>query len=178
MPALTTITRPAPDEYAPYYQRYLDRIAGDDAMPPLERQRDSTIALLTGVPEAKALHRYAEGKWSVKETLLHVADAERVFAYRALRFARKDGTELAGFAEERWVPESGADARPLADLVDEYRAVRGATLALARSLTPAMTTRRGVANQAGVSVRALLWIIAGHENHHVNLLRERYGVPG
>lgn len=178
MPGSIPIARPAPDECAAYFQRYLDKIPGDDVRTLLEQQRDSTTALLRGVSDAQALHRYAEAKWSVKETLLHMTDAERVFGYRALRFARRDGTELPGFDENAWVPASGADARPLGEILEEFRTVRGATLVFARSLTAETMLRRGVANGGSMSVRAALWIIAGHERHHVGLLRERYGITG
>ena len=176
MPALLRIERPAPDEHAPVFSRYIERISGDDAFEALTRQIGPTLALVQGLTDARALHRYAPGKWSVKETIVHLADAERVFSYRAMRFARKDHTELAGFDENRWVPESGSDERPIAEIADEYRAVRAATLALFRSFAPDVLLRRGVANGHSMSVRAAAWCIAGHELHHGALLRERYGL--
>ncbi len=178
MDSPTRIARPAPEEYAPYYRRYLDLVPGDDAWPELAADPAPARAAVAGLPEARALHRYAPGKWSVKELLVHVSDTERVFAYRLLRVARHDATPLAGFDENAWAPESGADARPLDAIVAELRAVRAATLALIGSLPPGALERRGVANGQPVSARACAWIIAGHERHHAGILRERYGLGG
>jgi hypothetical protein len=172
------IERPAPDEYAPHFQRYLDKVPGDGALPLLAAQVEETTRLLRGLGESRALHRYAPEKWSVKETVVHLSDAERVFMYRALSFARNDRNELPGFEENEWVPVSGADARPIADAVDELRAVRAATLALAQALPVEALLRRGIASRHPLSVRAAFWIAAGHERHHLGLLRERYGITG
>ncbi len=122
------------------------------------------------------MHRYAPGKWSVKQVVGHLCDGERVFAYRALRFARADRTPLPGFDETLWVPEGNFDARPIDDLALEYRAVRSASIALFASLAPEALARIGVANDTPMSVRALAWTIAGHELHHRGLLIERYGL--
>lgn len=172
------IPRPGEDEYLAYYGRYIEKVPGDDAFPVLERALDETHRAHAGLGEERGLHRYAPGKWSVKETFGHLADGERVFAYRALRFARADQTPLPGFDETLWVPAGRFDARPLAAIVDEFRAVRAATLALFGGLDADALARRGTANGAEVSVRALAWIIAGHERHHLALLRERYGIGG
>lgn len=177
MPTIT-IARPAADEYLEYYGRYIALVPGDDALPVLARAQAETHRLLAGLDEARALHRYAPGKWSVKEVLGHLADGERVFGYRALRFARADQTPLPGFDENTWVPAGRFDARPIAALADEFRAVRAASLALFGGLDADALVRRGSANGAAVSVRALAWIVAGHERHHVALLRERYGIGG
>lgn len=175
-PNALPIPRPAAGEYLDYYGKYIALVPGDDARPVLDVQNDDAQRLLAPLTEAQALHRYAAGKWSVKEVIGHVTDAERVFAYRALRFARADETPLAGFDENRFVAAAGFDARPLPALLAEWRAVRAATRALFEGLTAAELTRVGLANDAAVSVRALAWIIAGHERHHVGLLRERYGL--
>ena len=172
------IPRPAADEHLPYYGKYIALVPGDDAMPTLSSHIESWAPALRKLTDAQALHRYAPGKWSVKEVLGHVADGERVFTYRALRFARADATPLPGFDENMWVPNSGADQRPIADLADELRAVRAATVALFRSFDNEMLIRRGDANGAAISVRALAWICAGHAIHHHTLLRERYGLVG
>ncbi|HEY6196117.1 MAG TPA: DinB family protein [Candidatus Eisenbacteria bacterium] len=169
------IPKPEPDEHLPYYGKYI-ALVGDDAMAALRSQAATTPRLLSGVNESRALFRYAPGKWSVKEVLGHVIDGERVFGHRALRFAREDRTPLPGFDENTWVPAARFDSRPLADLVADYVAVRTATLALFSSFDEATLLRRGIANGAEVSVRALAHIIAGHELHHVSLLRERYGL--
>ena len=169
------IPKPEPDEHLPYYGKYI-ALVGDDAMAALRSQAATTPRLLSGVNESRALFRYAPGKWSVKEVLGHVIDGERVFGHRALRFAREDRTPLPGFDENTWVPAARFDSRPLADLVADYVAVRTATLALFSSFDEATLLRRGIANGAEVSVRALAHIIAGHELHHVSLLRERYAL--
>ena len=171
-----TISRPAADEHLAYYGKYIALVPGDDALPPLIDQIDATMKVLSRVDETRAMHRYAPGKWSVKQVVGHMSDGERVFAYRALRFARADRTPLPGFDENHYVPEGGFDSRPLADIALEYRAVRAASIALFASLTPAALERRGTANDAPISVRALAWIIAGHELHHRGLLIERYGL--
>jgi len=170
---LIRIPKPGAGEHDPYYSKYI-QLVGDDALAALRAGSASTPRLLSGVSEPQALHRYAPGKWSVKEVLGHVTDSERVFAYRALRIARGDGTPLPGFDENVWVPEGRFDRRALPELVAEYSAVRAATLALLRSLDSEWLVRRGTANGQEVSVRALAHIMAGHELHHVKLLRERY----
>ena len=166
---------PAADEYAAYYAKYVALVEGD-ALDALRGLATSTPALLLGASEAQAAFRYAPGKWSVRQVVGHLIDVERVFAYRALRIARADVTPLPGFSEDAWAESSGADARTLADLVAEYRAVRGATLALFESFDDAASLRRGTANGHPISVRALPFLIAGHERAHVAMLRERYGL--
>jgi uncharacterized damage-inducible protein DinB len=171
---MITIPRPNSSEFPPYYQQYIDKVPEGSLLETLSRQGKETAALLRGVPESKALHRYAPGKWSVKEVVNHVCDAERIFSYRALRFAREDATALAGFDENAYAPASRADARPLADIVAELEAIRAATLALFRGMEPAALTRSGTASGNGLSVRAVAYIIAGHERHHIGIVKERY----
>lgn len=169
-----TIPRPDAAEYAPFYGTYVGKVPEGDVLQILEDQRRETARLLAGLPEAKALHRYAPGKWSIKEVVGHLMDSERVFCYRALRFARADQTALPGFDEKAWVPAGSFDARSLADLAAELDAVRRATIALFRGLDAPALARHGTANNKEISVRALAYIIAGHERHHVGILRERY----
>src|SRR4029077_14980404 len=157
---------PRPEEHHEYYGRDL-KLPGDDALAALRAQSASTPRLLSGLSEAQALHRYAPGKWSVKEVVGHVIDAERVFGYRALRIARADTTPLPGFDENAWVPAGHFDRRPMIDLVAEYQAVRAATVALFSSFEEEALTRVGTANDSPISVRALAHIMAGHELHHV-----------
>jgi hypothetical protein len=171
-------TRPEAGEYLPYYGTYIARVPAGDVAEILDAQQASTQRLLAPLGEARARHRYAPDKWSVKEVIGHLADAERVFAYRALRFARADESPLTGFDEKAYVPVADFDRRTLTSLLAEFAAVRAATLVLLTSLDEAAWLRRGTANGAGVSVRALACIIAGHELHHVAILRERYGVGG
>ena len=166
--------RPEASEYAPFYAGYVALVPDGDLLDTLKRQGDDTARMLGELPEARGNHAYAPDKWTLKEVVGHMADGERVFAYRALRFARGDATPLPGFEEQAWAPASGARERTLADLAAELRVVRSATLALLRGLPPGADLRRGVANDQEISVRALAWIIAGHERHHLKVLRERY----
>ena len=170
------IARPEAGEHNPYYSRYIDKVPGDDAMPALESQIQETLAALRPLDETRAMHRYAPGKWSIKEVVGHVMDAERVFAYRALRFARADQAVLPGFEENEWVPAGRFDLRPFPGLLEEFETARAATLVLYRGFEEEWLTRSGTASGSPVSVRALAWIIAGHERHHLAILRERYGI--
>ena len=170
--------RPQAGEFDPYYAQYIDRVPDGDIAGLLEQQIERTAATLRTIPASKGTYRYAEGKWSVGEVIGHLSDAERVFAYRALRIARADTTPIEGFDENAYVPAGEFDRRTLADLIAEFEAVRQATVALARSFAAAAWTRVGTANRKPISARALLYIAAGHELHHLNTLRERYGVGG
>jgi uncharacterized damage-inducible protein DinB len=170
------IARPAPSEYAQHYAGYVARVPEGDVLEQLASQIAETRALLRDLPPSRAVHRYATGKWSVAEVVGHVADAERIFAYRALRFGRGDATPLAAFDENAYTPAGSFDRRTLTDLVDELTAVRHATLALFRGMPVEAFERTGVASGRTVSVRALAFIIAGHELHHAAILRERYGI--
>jgi uncharacterized damage-inducible protein DinB len=166
--------RPAPDEYAPYYGRYIALIPDGPIVETLRSQIAETTAVLGALPEAKGEHRYEPGKWSVKEVLGHVIDAERVFSYRALRFARRDETPLPGFDEKLYVPAAAFGRRTIRSLLDEFRAVREATVHLFQNLDEEALSRSGIASENRMSVRALAWTIAGHERHHLGVLRDRY----
>ena len=167
-------TRPSSDEYAPYYAGYIATVPDGDLAALLERQGAETVALLRSIPEEEGIYRYAPGKWSIKEMIGHVIDAERVFTYRALRIARGDRTPMPGFEQDQWVRGSNAADRPLADLAAELAALRASTVALFRGLDDAAIARRGVASNFEMSARALAWIVAGHERHHRNVLKEKY----
>ena len=171
---MTDYARPGADEYAPFYAGYIATLPEGDVLDLFHHQTDETLALLRPLPAARWHHRYAPDKWSVAEVLGHVCDAERILSYRALRFARGDATELQGFDENSYVPPARFDDRAPASLLAEYVAVREATISLFRGLPPGSGERRGVANGAPVSVRALLYILAGHERHHLRVLQERY----
>jgi uncharacterized damage-inducible protein DinB len=175
---VATIARPETGEYFEYYERYINRVPPGGALETLTRQIELTLRLLSPLSDAEALKRYAPGKWSVKEVVGHMTDAERVFCYRALRFARADRTELPGFDENAYVPAASFDARPLAALLEEFADVRRATVSLYRGLDEKALRRAGVASGHDVSVRALAYIIAGHEIHHVEVLKDRYGIRG
>lgn len=171
------IPRPDPSEHLPYYARYVDLVPDGDLLETLRAQLGEMLELVRGLDEAQGGHRYAPEKWSIRQVLGHVIDCERVFCYRALRIARGDRTPLAGFDEDAFVAGADFDARTLVDLARELEHVRLATLDLFRPLNQEELARRGIANDAEISVRALAWIAAGHERHHVKLLRERY-LPG
>src|SRR5271157_1280661 len=174
-----TQNRPQATEYAPYYEKYVAIVPDGEIEKTLEAQLREMKLLLGSVSEKGADFRYAEGKWSVKEVLGHISDTERVFAYRMLRIARGDQTPLAGFEQDDYVKTGNFPARPLAELLEEFTAVRRATIVLLRSLDEAAWLRRGVANQKEISVRAQAFITAGHERHHRVVLQERYfpGLP-
>lgn len=169
------IDRPEPEEFFEYYGRYIG-LTGDDAMATLRASAAATPRLLSGVTEPQAMFRYAPGKWSVKQVLGHILDAERVFMYRALTFARADETPVPGFEEDDWMAASTFDRRTLNDIVEEYVAVRAATIALAGSFDEVALTRRGTASGRTMSTRAAIHCVAGHELHHVAILKERYGL--
>jgi uncharacterized damage-inducible protein DinB len=172
--AAFTIARPEPGEYAPYYDRYISLIAGTDILGTLDTQRRQMMLLLSGRDESDGDFRYAPDKWSAKEVLGHVCDTERIFAYRALRIARGDQTPMAGFEQDDYVKNGPFARAPLAEIIEDYIAVRRATLTLLRNLDEPAWTRRGVANKSEVSVRALAYITAGHELHHRGILQEKY----
>jgi len=177
MPEATGLTHthlPGPTEYAPYYGRYIGLLEDRPLLDILAEQIRGTLELLRSLPEAKGNHRYAPDKWSVKEVVGHVIDGERVFGYRALRFGRGDTTALPGFEQDDYVRAAGFDARTLRALTDELEAVRRSTILLFQGFSAEALARSGVASENRMSVRALGSVIAGHERHHVRVLRERY----
>ena len=170
------IGQPDVSEYAPFYAGYIARVS-EEPLVALQQQGAATAAALRRIPESSAGHRYAEGKWTVRDIAGHLADTERVMGYRALRIARGNATPLAGFNEQAFASLAGADTRRWGDLVDDLAVIRAASLALFRSLDAEAWQRRGVANGATISVRALAHIIVGHERHHLDILQSRYGLP-
>ena len=170
------IPRPSPGDHAEYLGAYVALVPDGPILETLATQIEETAALLTAAGEERGDHRYAPGKWSVKEVVAHLADTERVFAYRALRFGRGDATPLPGFEQDDWVPSAACGERSLAGLVAELRQVRAASLALFGGFVEEAWARRGTAAAAGIVVSAFPWIIAGHELHHRRVLSERYGV--
>ena len=167
--------RPIEGDFLPYHAGYINLVPADaDPLATLRSQAQDVHAAFGHLTEAQAEQAYAPGKWSTKEMLLHQIDTERIFAYRALRFARADGQDLPGFEQDNYVAHSGANARPLAGLLAEYDAVRAASLSLFESFTGEQLDRRGTANGGPITVRALLYILPGHERHHLNIFQERY----
>ena len=167
-------SRPEPDEYAPFYARYIALVPGDDVIAALEAQRLHMLQMLSARSEREGNFKYAPGKWSVKETVGHMSDTERIFTYRAMRIARGDQTPLPGFEQDDYVKNGGFSERHLADLAEEFAAVRIGSIALFRSLNDAAWKRRGMASNKEVSVRALAYMTAGHQLHHQRILEERY----
>ncbi|MBT8290636.1 MAG: DinB family protein [Muriicola sp.] len=161
-------------EYNPYYRAYIEALGEVDLMKTLRKQIKNYPQFLASIPEDKLNYQYAEGKWTVAEVLLHVLDSERVFQYRALRFARKDQTPLPGFDQDLYVPQSGAGNRSLDSIIEEYKAIRQSTITLYESFEEDILKRKGVASNSNMSVAALGFIICGHQRHHRNILRERY----
>lgn len=167
-------TRPDATEFAPFYSGYVAGVPEGDILTILRRGGDEWEAVLAELPEARADYRYADGKWSIKQVIGHVSDAERIFTYRALRIARGDQSPLASFDENAYAETAGSDRRTLSALAAELRVVREATVALFNSLPDDAWTRTGTASGRTVSVRALAYITAGHAQHHLKILRERY----
>lgn len=168
------MTRPDPSEHAPYFSRYINLVTEEDVVTGLELQRQEIAGLLAGVTEKRAAFRYAPSKWSVKEVVTHITDAERVFTYRALSIARGETRSLPGFDENVFAQNAGADRRPLREIGAEFDAVRTASIALFRGLPDEAWKRIGTANESQISVRALAYVALGHARHHVDILRERY----
>ncbi len=166
--------RPDGSEFAPFYSGYVANVPDGDIVAVLRDGARELSAVLASIPEERGGFRYAEGKWSVREVLGHVIDAERIFTYRALRMARGDQTPLASFDENAYVGAAGSDARTIADLSEELMAVRESTIRLFASLPDEAWARAGVASANPVTVRALAYITAGHAHHHLRILRERY----
>ena len=168
--------RPNADEAAGYFNRYISQVEEIDPIAVLKQSFQSSRDLMLSLSLDQWDHRYADGKWSIKEVWVHILDTERIFAYRALRFGRGDETALAGFDQDTYIIPSNASNRSIASILEEYEAVRKATLTLYENFTSEALDRSGLASGNKVTVRAFAFIIAGHERHHVKGLRENYGV--
>jgi hypothetical protein len=169
-----SIGKPDATEYLAYYGKYVSLVPDGDIITVLGKQIEETAGLLSSIPESGGGFRYAPGKWSIKELVGHLIDCERIFAYRALRFARNDKTPLPGFEQDDYVSNASFDSCKLVDLSSELRSVRQSTLFLFKHLDANAWMRTGLANDSEASVRALAHIIAGHELHHREILRTRY----
>ena len=169
------IPKPEPNEYAPYASIYISLLPDDgQVLKHLEDNLRATTEFIRAVPDEKLSYRYAEGKWTIKEIIGHLIDDERIYVYRALRFARNDQTELPGFEQEDYAAESGANERSLDNLLEEFAAVRRSTIALFNSFDDRVLTRSGIASGNVMSVRAIAFHLAGHELRHMNIIKERY----
>lgn len=172
---MTMLTqRPTGSEFAPYYGKYVEKVPDGSVLETLQSQITDTVSLLRSAGEAKGEHRYGPDKWSIKEVVGHMCDSERIFAYRLLRIARGDETPLPGFEQDDYIANGRFGSRSLDDLIDEFALIRASTVALVKNLDQAAMSRMGTASGFPVSARALAWIIAGHERHHISILRERY----
>jgi len=166
--------RPDQSDYAPYYANYIKLVEGEDILKILNDQSKITQDVLNSFSEHKGNYRYADGKWTVKEVVGHLLDTERVFAYRALCIARAEKKSLPGFEQDDYVKEGNFNRRELFELNYEFRLLRESNLLLFRSFAPEMLSKRGFASESSVTVLAILFMIAGHEKHHIKVLREKY----
>ena len=169
-----TITYPSPEEHSGFLSNYVQHAKTDDLIEGLTASYVFITGMVQGLTEEQLLHRYAPGKWSIKEVMVHMVDTERIFSYRALRFARQDKTELPGFDQDQYVLPSKADSRDINSIIAEYTSLRTATIELFKSFDEEALQQRGIASGLEVSVRALGYIILGHEVHHQKIIRERY----
>ncbi len=166
--------RPNKTEYAAYYETYVSLVEETDIVSALRNQADELREIFSQMSDERGLYRYAEGKWSIKELLGHLIDGERVFAYRALRFARADSQPLAGFDQDPYIENANFDAVKLSDLLDEMLFLRKANTLFFNNLDEEAWNRTGVASENEISVRAIAYILVGHIRHHVKMLKERY----
>jgi hypothetical protein len=168
--------RPSASDYAPAHAGYVALVPEEDVLSAIEQQSSVTQKLLSALDDAKAGYRYAEGKWSIKEVLGHVGDAERILGYRALAVARGEAKPLPGFDEAEYARNAHFDNWKIGDLLEQYALVRRTTIVFLRNLPEDAWDRRGIANGYEVSVRGMAYVILGHERHHLQILRDRYGV--
>ncbi len=168
------ISQPNEGEYTPYLGAYIAMVPGNDLIKYFETQQESVSSIAAALSEEKLNHRYADGKWSIKGVFSHLIDTERIFAYRALTIARADKNELPGFEESDYVEMANADTRTGADIIADYDASRRSTIELFKSFDATMLDRIGIANGTPRSARAMGYAIAGHEIHHLKVIRERY----
>lgn len=168
------ISPPSDKEYAPFYAGYLNNIEGEDAYLLLRNQRDNLLSILNKINDETANSSYAENKWTFKQLLGHLIDSERIMAYRALAISRGEKQPLPGFEQDDYVAEGNFNSRNWDEMIEDYKAARNSTIHFFDSLTDEQFSKVGTANDFAVSVRALLYIIVGHERHHINILKEKY----
>ncbi|TYA58927.1 DinB family protein [Formosa maritima] len=161
-------------EYADYYANYIKKAGNQDIISGLESSLNNTMSFFKSIPEEKLEFRYEIGKWTIKDIIQHLIDAERVFAYRALRFARKDNTPLPGFEENDYTIAANANKRSREELLKEYQAVRESTIMLFKNFDEDTLKLVGIASNSNMSVRAIGFVIIGHETHHCDVIKSRY----
>jgi len=169
-----SIRRPKPEESSNYFKTYIDKVPQDDFLEVLKKSNSEIVSFLKGLTEEQWMHRYAPDKWSIKEMMLHIIDTERIFAYRALRISRGDKTPLPGYEQDDYVPLSKADQRSSSSLIAEYEAVRQASIYLFEHLDDSHLGTVGTASGNSFTPRALGFVVAGHEIHHMQVVKERY----
>jgi exoribonuclease II len=168
------MNRPEINEFDPYYNTYVSLIEGENVLEQLDAQPPEIRAIFDNMPDSRGNHSYAEGKWTIKELLSHLIDGERIFAYRVLRISRGDETPIEGFEQDGYIENSNANNRSFSDLLDEFEFQRRANMNMLRNLSDDAARRIGTASEKTISVRALVYIMAGHVRHHINILHERY----
>jgi len=168
------MNRPAKSDYDIFFDGYINLVKGENVVKFIEDQRDITDKFLRSITEEESFHSYAEGKWTIKQVVGHITDTERIMAYRALCLARKEQQPLPGFEEKDYAVTGKFNIRKYSELVDELKAVRDADIPLVKSFDEEMIARHGIVNNKRVTVLALLFIIAGHQEHHLNIIKERY----
>ena len=168
------MNRPEKNEYDPYYENYISLVGDGNIVDTLARQAAEVEQLFSAVPDEKGAYAYAEGKWSIKELLGHVIDGERMFMYRVLRISRADETPIEGFEQDGYIENGRFNSRPFAEMLDEFAALRRANVIAYRNFSDEDWSRTGTANEKQITPRALVYIMAGHVTHHLNILKERY----
>jgi uncharacterized damage-inducible protein DinB len=167
------MNKTAPKSFPAYYNYYIELSEGE-LVDSLIKAHDTTQVILTRISEKQAMHSYALGKWTIKEIVQHLIDSERIYTYRALRFARQDASELSGFEQDDYAAVAEGNRRTMADLAHEFAMVRNATIALFESFTPAMLEKEGIANKSQVTVGSIGRVCVGHEIHHMNVIKAKY----
>ena len=163
-----------PSEYDSFYQTYIEACGKNELLVELKNSLEDTTSFFKSIPINKIEYRYEPGKWTIKELIQHLIDSERILVYRALRFARNDKTELMGYDHDNYVPKSKANGRGYSDLIEEFKTVRQSSIHLYRSFTEDMLLASGIANNNSISVRAIGFVVVGHCNHHVEVIKKRY----
>jgi hypothetical protein len=174
MPENIVVNKPSQDEYPAYYHTYIKLVDEDNGIEALEKGLIEMKELISSIPAEKEMYRYAPGKWTVKEVLGHMVDTERVMSYRAMSFARAEKSKLPAFEEDDYVKEANFSGRSLASIVEEFEHLRHSNISLFKSFDAKILKRKGIANEKEISVRALMYILTGHQRHHTQVLRTRY----
>lgn len=166
--------RPTSDEHIDYYSTYIGKVPDGDIVEIMKNDTAEALAFLRSIPESRFDHRYAPGKWSIRQIVGHLGDAELVFLYRALRFSRGDTTPVPGFEENLYVDNAPFESESMSDLIAEFEHLRMASIQLFQNMSEEAMARRGIANEHEISVRAIAYILVGHVTHHLGVLKERY----